>query len=94
MSDCVLRTKYKEVVFVPECISLPDGTMAVTTDGVRVEVSIIGGYMADEPMIAKDIDDICMRLYNMPWVAVRAAWVSRLGYECDFWRKLRLKKLD
>lgn len=92
MSDSILRTKYHEVVFIPSEVSLPHGTCAVTSDGVRVTVSHIGGFMVNEPSLEKYLDTICLRLYDMPWCTVRSAWVSRLGYESNFWHELRLNK--
>lgn len=81
------------MILVPWDIVVRDGSEAVTMDGVRVVVSNVGGYKVNEPILRDYLDSMCREFYGMPWGAVRAAWVSRLGHESDFWCKLKLRKI-
>ena len=66
------------------------GAKFLTSDGHLVQIEIVCGYNNASGGYDSEFEEICQRLYNLPFATIRSVWASRFPRMDNFWYLIRM----
>lgn len=92
-----INCKFSDIVIVPyEALDIDSARYSnifVTNDGVSVEASFQTVWKNTDGRYDDEIDDACIKHWDLPFKTIRSIFISRLGSVGDVWYLIKLKKI-
>lgn len=87
--DC----RFSDKIMIPSNGIIASEPTASTADGVKVKVKFCGTWNNENGRYDDELDDVCLRLWGVPFLTMRSIWISRLGSVSNYWHYIQLVKL-